>query len=630
MNIVSVDQISKSQGDKLLFEQATFGIQQSDKIALIGVNGSGKSSLLNLLTGADTPDSGTISLRKGLRIGRLDQLPRFCPSHTILEHVLCSDVPAARIVREYETVCKSMQKQTSPQLQQRLEQITARMDQLNAWSLESTVSSLLSELGIDETDIRMDALSGGMVKKVALAQLFINQSDLLLLDEPTNHLDIDTIEWLESKLQKTGAAVLMITHDRYILDSICTRILEIDNRRLYSFSGNYAFYLEKKAEIENSMAVEEQRVKTILKRELQWLGQTPQARATKQKARIQRVHEMMGSLNGGVQADMEFSISGRRLGKKILEAKHLAKSYDGTRIIEDFSHTFKRQERIGVVGPNGSGKTTLLNLLTQRVPTDTGSVEKGVNTHFGVFEQNSGQYQTEKTVLQTIRDIAEVVRMPDGSEITAGKLLERFLFPPAIHYTPVAKLSGGERRRLHLVRVLMSNPNFLVLDEPTNDLDIKTLSVLEDFLESFSGCLLVVSHDRYFMDRVVDFLFVLDGSGHIGEFPGSYSDYIQYKKEQNSEQRRLDRQQEQEKSRGQQKQSVAKRKLTFNEQRELERLEEEIESLEEEKTELDQRLGGSAPDGSPEQFARWGERYSEVEKLLEQKLSRWEELAAFV
>ncbi|MFP4417841.1 MAG: ABC-F family ATP-binding cassette domain-containing protein [Chitinispirillaceae bacterium] len=630
MNIVSVDQISKSQGDKLLFEQATFGIQQSDKIALIGVNGSGKSSLLNLLTGADTPDSGTISLRKGLRIGRLDQLPRFCPTHTILEHVLCSDVPAARIVREYETVCKSMQKQTSPQLQQRLEQITARMDQLNAWSLESTVSSLLSELGIDETDIRMDALSGGMVKKVALAQLFINQSDLLLLDEPTNHLDIDTIEWLESKLQKTGAAVLMITHDRYILDSICTRILEIDNRRLYSFSGNYAFYLEKKAEIENSMAVEEQRVKTILKRELQWLGQTPQARATKQKARIQRVHEMMGSLNGGVQADMEFSISGRRLGKKILEAKHLAKSYDGTRIIEDFSHTFKRQERIGVVGPNGSGKTTLLNLLTQRVPTDTGSVEKGVNTHFGVFEQNSGQYQTEKTVLQTIRDIAEVVRMPDGSEITAGKLLERFLFPPAIHYTPVAKLSGGERRRLHLVRVLMGNPNFLVLDEPTNDLDIKTLSVLEDFLESFSGCLLVVSHDRYFMDRVVDFLFVLDGSGHIGEFPGSYSDYIQYKKEQNSEQRRLDRQQEQEKSRGQQKQSVAKRKLTFNEQRELERLEEEIESLEEEKTELDQRLGGSAPDGSPEQFARWGERYSEVEKLLEQKLSRWEELASFV
>ncbi|MFW5774832.1 MAG: ABC-F family ATP-binding cassette domain-containing protein [Chitinivibrionales bacterium] len=630
MNIVSIDQISKSQGDKLLFEQAGFGIDESDKVALIGVNGSGKSTLFNLLSGADTPDSGTISIRKGLRIGKLDQLPRFCPKHTILEHVLSSDLPAAKIVREYETVCKAMQKEGSPQLQQQLEQISAQMDALGAWSLESTVSSLLSELGISETDIRMDTLSGGMVKKVALAQLFINQSDLLLLDEPTNHLDIDTIEWLQAKLQKTDSAVLMITHDRYILDSICDKILEIDNQRLYSYSGNYAYYLEKKAEIQNAVAVEEQRVRTILRRELQWLGQTPQARSTKQKARIQRVHEMMDSLRGGRQTSMEFSISGRRLGKKILEAKKLSKSYDGTRIIERFTHAFKRQERIGIVGPNGSGKTTLLNLLTGRVFPDSGHIDTGVNTHFGVFEQNSGEFQTEKTVLQTIREVAEVVTMPDGSEISAGKLLERFLFSPAIHYTPVAKLSGGERRRLHLVRVLMSNPNFLVLDEPTNDLDIKTLSVLEDFLENFSGCLLVVSHDRYFMDRVADFLFVLDGSGHISEFPGSYSDYIHYKKQQLSQRRRQEKTQREEQKQQEEKPVAPKRKLTFNEQRELEKLEEEIESLESEKTELSQLLGGGAPEASPDQYTQWGARYSEVESLLEQKLQRWEELAAYV
>ncbi len=630
MNIVSVDQISKSRGDKLLFEQASFGINEGDKIALIGVNGSGKTSLLNLLTGSDTPDSGTISLRRGLRTGRLDQLPRFCPTHTILEHVLSSDLPAAQLVREYETICEAMQKQSSTQLKQKLDQITVQMDELNAWSLESTVSSLLSELGISETDIRMDTLSGGMVKKVALAQLFTNQLDLLLLDEPTNHLDIDTIEWLQNKLQKTEAAVLMITHDRYILDSICDQILEIDHKRLFSYSGNYAYYLEKKAEIENSVAVEEQRVRTILKRELQWLGQTPQARATKQKARIQRVHEMMDSLRSGTSAAMEFTISGRRLGKKVLEVKHISKSYDGTTIIDDFTHTFKRRERIGIVGRNGSGKTTLLNLLTRRVSADSGYIDIGVNTHFGFFEQNSGEFQTEKTVLKTIQEIAEVVKMPDGSEISAGKLLEKFLFPPAIHYTPIEKLSGGERRRLHLVRVLMSNPNFLVLDEPTNDLDIKTLSVLEDFLESFGGSLLVVSHDRYFMDRVVDYLFVLDGSGHIYEFPGSYSDYIAYKKEQMSRWRREEKDLREQQKQQDEKTSETKRKLTFNEQRELKELEKEIESLENEKTELDRRLGGDAPDASAQDYTQWGERYSEVEKLLEQKLARWEELASFV
>jgi len=434
MNILTVNAISKLAGDKLLFENIGLGINEGQKIALIGVNGSGKTTLLNILALREEPDSGDIARRSGLRIAKLDQLPAFCPDHTIAEHLLAADLPMVQLVRRYQRACGKVQQSDDAQSRRELEEVTAAMDREDAWTLEHAYESLLAELGIGSAEPQMRALSGGMLKKVALAQLFLSESDLLLLDEPTNHLDIDTIEWLQNRLQKTTASIVMVTHDRYILDSVCGQIIELDRRRLYRYSGNYRYYLQKKAEIENSLAMEERRVRSILRRELVWLGQTPQARETKQKARIERVHAMMDQMKSAPRPSLEMSVSGRRLGKKILEAHGIAKKYGDAAVINKYTRIFKRKERIGVVGPNGSGKTTLLNLLTGRIEPDAGFVDRGINTVFGVFDQTSADLSPSMTVLETVREVAEVITLPNGKTISAGQLLDRFLFPSKLCY----------------------------------------------------------------------------------------------------------------------------------------------------------------------------------------------------
>ncbi len=623
MNIVSVEKLTKWQGGKKLFENISFGIDDSQKIALIGVNGCGKSTLLKLIAGKDQADSGDITLRKGVRINFLQQIPEYKSEETILEHIFNNESDRVQLIKKYEICCEKINKGYSEELQSELKILMEEMDHLEAWQYENDIKSVLSELGISDLSLKMNTLSGGMLKKVALAQSLIDDASLLILDEPTNHLDIDTIQWLQSYLQKTARALLFVTHDRYLVDQVCTDVYEIEHDTLYQYAGNYSYYIEKKAEIENSLLQEESRIKSILRVELEWLKRGPKARSTKQKARIDRAHDMMSREKYKQEEAVELSISGRRLGKKILEVNHISKSYDGKTVIKEFSHKFKQQERIGIVGANGSGKTTFLRLLTGQENPDKGMVDPGINTFFGYFDQYSTALDINRTVLDYAKESGISIKLNDGKTISTSQLLERFLFPSYMHYTLISKLSGGERRRLHLLHILMKNPNFLIFDEPTNDLDIKTLSVLEDFLNEFGGCLLVVSHDRYFMDRVVDYLLIFDGKGNIKGFPGNYADYLEYKKEiEAEEQIKLN-----EKKEVYIKPKGEKIKLSFKEKYEMENLEKDIEKLENEKKELDNLF--SSGDSSFDNISKWNERYKEIGNLLDQKLERWEYLANF-
>ncbi|MBC7474950.1 MAG: ABC-F family ATP-binding cassette domain-containing protein, partial [Candidatus Sericytochromatia bacterium] len=582
MNIVSVDKLSKSQGNKQLFKNISFGIEESQKIALIGVNGCGKSTLLKIIADKDHSDSGDVILRKGVKINFLEQIPIFKPDDTIIEHIFSSDSPKVQLIKNYELCCEKINKNYTEELQEELKNLTEQLDSLDAWHYESEIKSVLSELGLNDFSIKMNTLSGGMLKKVALAQSLIDDVNLLILDEPTNHLDIDTIQWLQSYLQKTNKAILLVTHDRYLVDDICTDIYEIDHNGIYQYNGNYSYYIEKKAELENSFLQEEQRIKSVLRVELEWLKRGAKARSTKQKARIDRANTMINREKYKADEEIELSISGRRLGKKILEVENISKSYSGKSVINDFSYKFKSQERIGIVGANGSGKTTFLKLVTGNETPDKGKVDIGINTFFGFFDQYSTALELDMTVIDYVKESALFIKLNNGKTISASQMLETFLFPTAIHYTTVGKLSGGEKRRLFLLHVLMKNPNFLILDEPTNDLDIKTLSVLEDFLNDFPGCLIVVSHDRYFMDRVVDYLFVFDGQGEIKQLPGNYSDYLEEKRELEETLKLSIQKEVYAKSK-----PVEKKKLSFKEKYELENIEKEIDKLEKEKIELD-------------------------------------------
>ncbi|OQY38883.1 MAG: hypothetical protein B6229_04855 [Spirochaetaceae bacterium 4572_7] len=526
MNLISIEKLSLIESDKELISNVSFGIDSTDKIALVGINGCGKSTLLRVLAGIKNEYEGTISKNNKLKISYLHQNIKFKSDDSIIEHIL--DAPGAimECLRNYNNCLNRMS--SGEDMNEEFTELSHKMDNLEAWGLESQVNSILGELGINDTTQKMGSLSGGMLKKIALAHTLVQDFNLLMLDEPTNHLDIETITWLQNYLQKLNKAVILVTHDRYFLDTITTRILEIDDKQIYSYNGNYSYFIAKKNERRESEEKSQNKLSNILRREKEWLSRGPKARTSKDRGRINRAYDMMDQVKSQEVTSSGFSISNRRLGKKVLALKNISKSYGDNIIINPFNYTFKRGERIGIIGDNGSGKTTFLNILTQSIKTDSGSVDMGINTHVGYFDQMGEKLPGDMTVMGFLKEIADVITLDDGRRLTPTQFLELFLFPKSLFYTKISSISGGERKRLYLISILIKNPNFLILDEPTNDFDIQTLTLLEEFLADFPGCLIVVSHDRFFLDKVVDFLFIFDNSGNIKGFAGNYTDYQEY------------------------------------------------------------------------------------------------------
>src|SRR5215510_1863033 len=546
MNILSLENVSKTYGVKPLFESISFGLEESDKVGVIGANGSGKSTLLRIIAGEERQDTVRVVAANEKIVAHLSQNPSYDPDQTVIEAVFTGGNEALRqkleLVREYEEVCEKLTEQggSDEKLMNRVADLTRRLETSGAWRLETEAKNILARLGVSDLRARMGAMSGGMRKRVALAHSLIIEPDLLMLDEPTNHLDAETVEWLERYLAEFKGALLLVTHDRYFLDRITNRMLEIDRGRAQTFAGNYGHYLEKKEEQDERQAVEAQRLKQMARRELEWLRRGPKARTTKAKARIDRANELIqqsrqaaSEIAGKRSLDIAFESS--RLGGKILGLRGVSKSYGGRAIISDFNYQFKRGDRIGVIGPNGEGKTTLLEIIARRIEPDAGEVEAGKTLVIGYYDQENREFDESQRLIDYIKDVAERIQTVDGDWITASQMLDRFLFPPAMQYQPIATLSGGERRRLYLLRVLMGAPNLLLLDEITNDLDIATLSALEDYLETFPGCLVVVSHDRYFLDRTIDYIFRFEGEGRIREYPGVYSAFIEIRDRENAE-----------------------------------------------------------------------------------------------
>ncbi|WP_001049206.1 ABC-F family ATP-binding cassette domain-containing protein [Leptospira interrogans] len=619
MNLISVDKISKEIGSKVLLNQISFGINEGEKIGILGINGSGKTTLLKMLAGIEVPDNGQILRNKILKIAVLSQSPSFDSNHTILEHIFSGQSPILKTIRSYESICERLGSGDS-EVEKEYNRLMQEMDRLGAWELESWFRSILKELEILDLNVKMGSLSGGMLKKVVLVQTLIEESNLLVLDEPTNHLDVETILWLQDYLVETKKAILLVTHDRYFLEEVTDRILELESGNLNSFPGNFGFYLEKKAEAEVIREKTEQKEKQFLKKELEWLRRQPKARGTKQKGRTDRALEVLNRKKSGKEIVLDFSVSGKRLGKKILELKNVRKSYHKP-IIYGFSYTFKNGGRIGIVGPNGAGKSTLLDMIVGREKPDSGDVSVGMNTNFGYFDQVSKELSGDMRVIEYIKkECGMSIKMNDDRVLSAADMLELFLFDTRLQGGYIKNLSGGEKRRLYLVSILMTNPNFLILDEPTNDLDIRTLSVLEEFLAEFDGCVLVVSHDRYFMDRTVDYLFTFQGEGIVEKFPGNYSEYLEYTNY-------LNKQKEKKESEIKPKEadsSKNKKGMSFQQKKELEVLESEISLLEKEERSLTDILQSGAT--KPEELANVGNRLTEIHSALSLKLDRWEEL----
>ncbi|MBQ1998484.1 MAG: ABC-F family ATP-binding cassette domain-containing protein, partial [Spirochaetales bacterium] len=511
MNILSIEKLTKLGKDAPLFKNISFGIDSGEKVALIGKNGCGKSTLLSVIAGEIPADEGKISKNKEAGVAFLHQNPPYNPENSIREHLFAGSSPRLQLIRDYEYACETG-------AIEKLDELTRKMDECRGWEYEQEVRSVLQVLGISNLDIKMKELSGGMLKKVSLAQVLIEDCKLLILDEPTNHLDMTTISWLEDYLVKTNKALLMVTHDRYFLDNVCSTIYEIDNQTLYSYKGNFSYYLEKKSETQHAAERNEERIESILRKEMEWLKRGPKARGTKAKARKDAIYSMINREKLQKDKGFEFAIETRRLGGVILEADNLNKSFNDKKLLDGFSYTFKKGERLGIFGGNGTGKTTFLNLLTQTLEPDSGSIKKGINTHIAYYNQDPPMLYSDTKVIDYMKEAAEVIHLPDGTTLSAVKFLERFGFTSKHLYSPLNQLSGGEKRRVYLVRLLLENPNFLILDEPTNDLDIQTMSILEDFLENYAGCLIVVSHDRYFMDRTIDHMLIFSGNGDICGF----------------------------------------------------------------------------------------------------------------
>lgn len=633
MNYLSVEQLTKTYADRTIFEDLSFGIDQGQKVALVAKNGSGKSTLIRCIMGEEPFDSGRVVFRNGINIAYLQQADDLNPENTIYEEVFDHDLPKLNVFKKYSKAVRDNDELAMADL---FEEIS----ELNAWDLDSLVEQVLSKLKLDNHDAKISTLSGGQRKRVALAKVLISEPDFLFLDEPTNHLDLDMIEWLEEYLSKSNSTLFMVTHDRYFLEVVTDIIYELEDEQLYRYKGNFSYYLEKKAEREENTAIEVGKARSLFKSELQWIRKQPKARGTKQKARTDAFEGIKKIASQNIEKEeLEIPIKMERLGSKILELHKVSKSYPNLKILDNLTYTFKRQERLGIVGPNGVGKSTLLRIITGEEEPDSGKVVVGDTVVFGYYSQANIEVDPNMKVIDVIRDVAEFIPLEKGREMSAAHFLEKFLFPRSMHYNYVYKLSGGEQRRLKLMKVLMSNPNFLILDEPTNDLDIYILSVLEDYLKNFQGCLIVVSHDRYFMDKMVDHIFVFEGDAKINDITGNYTVYRDKLKQnlledqaEKREERKEEKAQavkasiEKEAKKATQKE-VSKRKLSFKEKQEFETLDAAVERLETEKEELTAVLSNG--EASSDELNEASKRLGELMLELEGKTERWMELAEF-
>ncbi|MBO1050264.1 MAG: ABC-F family ATP-binding cassette domain-containing protein [Dolichospermum sp. DEX182a] len=631
MSIVTLQSVKKDFGIKELLKDANFSLDTNDKVGLIGTNGSGKSTLLKMIARLESIDSGQILVNSGAKIVYLPQQPDMDENHTVLEQVFADSGEQMNLVKEYEELSdKLAHYPDDSQLMSRLSTVMERMDATGAWEVETNAKIILTKLGIVDFDVKVGTLSGGYRKRIALAAALISEPDLLLMDEPTNHLDALSVEWLQSYLNRYRGALLLITHDRYFLDKVTNRIIEIDRGDIYNYTGNYSYYLEKKALAEESAVSTQRKHQGLLRRELEWLKKGPKARSTKQKARIDRAHELRDTEFKEINGKVDISTVGRRIGKKVIELKNVSKAYNSRTLIKDFTYEFSPEDRIGIIGGNGAGKSTLMDIITARIKPDSGSVEIGTTIHIGYFNQHSEELLTavddNQRVIDYIKEEGEFIQISDGTKITASQMLERFLFPGNQQYAPINKLSGGEKRRLFLLRILISAPNVLILDEPTNDLDVQTLAVLEDYLEDFNGCVIVVSHDRYFLDRTVDRIFALEEGGGLRQYPGNYSIYLDYKKAEEAEK------QEPSKTVIVESKVVSPvaetkkaRRLSNWERREFEELEQKIAKLETEKTAAEKKLTTVA--GNYSQVQKLYEEVETLKKNIDLSTERWLELA---
>ncbi|REA59248.1 ABC transporter ATP-binding protein [Dyadobacter luteus] len=624
MNYLSAENVAKSFGDRWLFKNISFGISRGDKIALIGTNGTGKTTFLNILTGKIPTDEGSVSIRKDIRVGYLDQSPAFDETLPILEVIFSSNNPVAQTVKKYEHAIETDN-------HDELASVMEDMDKYNAWDFEYRTKEVLGRLGIHNTENLYGTLSGGQRKRVALAKILLEDPELLILDEPTNHLDLATVEWLEEYLNTSNTTILVVTHDRYFLDTVCNQVLELDHGSAYSYKGNYSYFLEKKAEREEMEAAGIEKARNLMRKELDWIRRQPKARGTKAKYRVDAFEELKEKASQKkFDVQMELNVRTSRLGSKIIEMENVSKGFGDRQLIKNFEYTFRRGDRIGIVGQNGMGKSTLLNMITGELQPDSGKIDTGETVQFGYYKQSDLVFNESQRVIDIVKDVAEVVQLGTGETVTVTNLLQAFLFSPSKQYDFISKLSGGEKRRLQLLLILIKQPNFLILDEPTNDLDIATLNVLEEFLFNFSGCLLIVSHDRYFLDRLVEHIFVFEGEGRISDFPGNYTELRDYQDIQEAEKKLA------ESGKASKPEPVAapvaapkveapaKKKLSFKEQRELETLEAEMAQIEKKKTQLLDKINNG---GSHVEVTNWSMEIEALTSSQSEKEMRWLELS---
>lgn len=634
MNYLSVENLSKAFGERKLFSNISFGISQGQKIALVGINGAGKSTLMKIIMGQEIPDTGQVAINNSVKIAYVHQNPVFDSNLSIYQTIFDqSNSEVLRVIEDYHKAMLDAERgiDNSDQMSKLFE----KMDALQAWDFEYQVKEVLGKLGLHDTELPVGNLSGGQRKRVALAKAILEKPDLLLLDEPTNHLDLETIEWLEDYLAKANLSIFMVTHDRYFLEKVTNEILELDQGKIHRYQGNYGYFLDKKAERMQIEDIEIEKAKSLYKKELDWIRRQPKARGTKAKYRVDAFEETKEkAFTKREERDIELSVSTQRLGNKILEIDKISKSFDEKTLVKDFSYIFKKKDRIGIVGPNGAGKTTFLKMITGLLEPDSGKISVGQTTAYGYYRQEEDRFDEEKRLIDVVKEVAEVVVLDKGQTITVSQFLTQFGFPPKQQFTPIGKMSGGERRRLQLLMVLIKNPNFLILDEPTNDLDLMTLNILEEFLDTFPGCLIIVSHDRYFMDRLVEHLFVFEGEGKIKDFPGNYTDFREWEKENQQEdqgphqggQAKTEAPKvEKQDSRSEKQESAPKVKASFKQKQEFKKINESIAKLEGEKATITDQIAAGTSDVN--QLMTWTNRLQAIDGELEELELAWLELS---